>query len=318
MNQEAQIDYLMSTADVGQARAIPGGTHPIMVGSDHRPVGGEVRCRGEEMVKGGWKDIARGWEPTNEEEKEKFQEGVTERMVREGNIHNAHEIIYEEATKIKYSTMGGRWNEEEKKLKEGNGIAELKRELRRTVKRTKERRDIKRRLDKAKRQDAGKKRDVFLRMAVEGRKAKVKDPIVMTINGIRTPDKEVWVQGAEVWGREKYGDSENTEEDQRRRVRELASAAADKLDGLQTKDPDFADFAEAVSSTEKNKAAGKDKVQAEMVKGMGIVAHAKMHEGHLAYMADVGNEDGVESWKEVPIANVPKERGLKRWTISGK
>ena len=207
VNQEAQIDYLMTTTEEGHARAVPGLTHPVIVGSDHRPVGGEVKCTGEDMVKGGWKNIARGWEAINEEEKEKYRERVTDRLVKEGNIHNTHKIIYEEATRIKYSTMGGRRNEEEKKRKEGNGIAELKRELRRAGRKTTEKRDIKRRLDKAKKREARKKQEVFLRMAVDGRKAKTKDPIVMTINGERTADNDIWVQRGggvgkgEIWGR---------------------------------------------------------------------------------------------------------------------
>ena len=129
---------------------------------------------------------------------------------------------------------------------------------------------------------------------MEGRKAKAKGPIAMVIDGERTADKGLWVKGAEEWGKDKYGDGENKKEEQRRRVRELASAAAaDRLDGLQPKNPEFADFGEAVSSTGKNKAAGRDKVQAEMVQGMGIVAHVKMHDNHLEYLEDLGNEVGI-------------------------
>ena len=46
-------------------------THPVLTGSDHRPVKGKVVCEGEETTKGGWKNIAMGWRAQDEDEREK-------------------------------------------------------------------------------------------------------------------------------------------------------------------------------------------------------------------------------------------------------
>ena len=93
----------------------------------------------------------------------------------------------------------------------------------------------------------------------------------------------------------------------------------DKLDGLQPQRPEFADTALAVASLSDLKAPGRDEVQAEMVKDMGIAATVRLHENQIQYYNDHTDLEGVAAWNEVQSrTSRKKRRPWTRWMICAR
>ena len=131
MDKPAQIDYLMAPRETeGEAEVRTTVQHPLLAGSDHRAVVGDVCCPEDPTTTEGYRVIQKGWRADNDEEREPYGEIVTAGLLENGTLDNAGTIIREGAMAIKHTTVVSGRKERVKKAKEGNGIAELKRRLR--------------------------------------------------------------------------------------------------------------------------------------------------------------------------------------------
>ena len=109
----------MTTAREGQAEVNREMNHPLILGSDHRPVMGEITCKKEEWTKSGHKHIRRDWKPETEKDMEDYRDRMTARMEKGCSVHDMDTILHEEATATKHTTEGERRDQRERESKEG-------------------------------------------------------------------------------------------------------------------------------------------------------------------------------------------------------
>ena len=193
---------------MGEAEVVTDVTHPLLRGSDHRPVVGKAECPENNVDVYGWKNISRGWCPTTDEERRNYRRIVHKGMVEGSTVHNTHTIIMEAAEAVGHTTAATRRQAKEEASKEENGIAQLKRDIRMTPPRTTAMRDLKRQLNKAKKKDKKKQQMAFLKLAVEGRHPHAREPLYLTFNGEKTADKEgKWRPGTQRWEGKNMGTS---------------------------------------------------------------------------------------------------------------
>ena len=137
----------------------------------------------------------------------------------------------------------------------------------------------------------------------------MKVPMHLNIDGHLTADRNEWGTGMLAWGTRKYGDDNNDEKAQKERAVSLANqAAADRLDGIRPKAPQYSDYIHVVATTEDGKAARHDGGQGEMLKARPPIAAVKLFLGQKEYLQAIENLDGVPAFKTVPIASIPKEK----------
>ena len=105
----AQIDFIgFPNNSDGAGHTTTDLPHPLIIGSNHRPVIGTMSCPNEAPEEQISRAIPKGWQPRNDEERETYAKRGTRRMMGGAKLEDMGEIILEDAKGATYTTHGMR------------------------------------------------------------------------------------------------------------------------------------------------------------------------------------------------------------------
>ena len=129
----------------------------------------------------------------------------------------------------------------------------------------------------------------------------------LEVQGCITYDRARWLEEAHAFGKQRFGDSTNTADEQRKALHALVSCArANQLDGHPLQHLHFWDFLQGRARMRVNKAVGADGVPSEVYKCLPFICLLHIYE---LFEKRVRFEDGENSspfWKMLEFVGIPK------------
>ena len=300
-SSQSQIDYLMvSTGIYGRAR--PCSIHRrSFQRSDHRPIIGDLRLPIGICEPVGSNRSLKGWRPANEEAREVFKRHCVELC---GQDLAAMQVgIKMSALQVQHDTIG------ERKRKEQTAQNAARNEARKRVTRASgvNYRAAVVEYRRATRKAQIKKNEEKLRLVTLSSRP-TRMPMLLTVDGQATSDRQIWMDGAVRFGRERFGDETNTFEVQRDRLVRLGGAGQGyRLDGIQP--PSISPFAvvNARAHMKSATAAGSEGTPPEVYKELPYAVLINFWK-HFEDRLQNNESADPESWKVIEFIGLPKDQ----------